>query len=347
MSDIWTEICERLQNGQPLAVATIANEDGSTPRSAGSKMLVGAEGILAGTVGGGLGEAMTIDAGKNVLKSGESHIIPIDMSGHIKEGSDLVCGGLLDIFVERALPEHLDLYRNVRDRYLKGEDSMLVAAAKGVAKPTVIHPDGKIVGEALPAGVVKAILEDAPCTAGLMTVGETSYFVENVKGPVHLVLAGGGHVSRATAQVADLCGFRLTVIDDRPEFPTADRFPWVDPDRLAVAPKFIDCLLPEVIGGPVNENCFIAILTRGHAFDADVLAQSLKTGAGYIGMIGSRAKRKQVYEKMLGLGFTQQDLDRVHSPIGIKLPVETPEEIAVSIVAELIDVRAGLERGKR
>lgn len=340
MSDIWTDICERLQNGQPLAMATIANEDGSTPRSAGSKMLVGPEGILSGTVGGGLGEAMTIDAAKEVLRTGNSRVIPIDMSGSIKEGADLVCGGLLDIFVQRIFPEQLELYKTLRDRYNDSKDSVLATAADGAADPTLIFPDDTSIGAPISAEAIAEIREDIPSAAGMMTVGGKKYFVENAFGPIRLVLAGGGHVSRATALVAAYCGFRLTVIDDRPEFPTPDRFPMVEPDHLATVPKFIDCLRPEVVGGPANKNCFVAILTRGHAYDADVLIQALRTDAGYIGMIGSRTKRKAVYEKMLGLGFTQKDLDRVYSPIGIKMAAETPEEIAVSIVAELINVRA-------
>lgn len=345
MSDIWTDICERLKDGKPVAMATIANEDGSTPRSAGSKMLVGEEGILSGTVGGGLGEAMTIDAAKEVLKTGKSAVIPIDMTGRIPEGADLVCGGHLDIFVEQIRPEQMDFYTTLRDRYNDSKDSILVTDVEGKAEPSLIYPDDKVIGTPLSAEAIAQVREDLPSTAGLVAAAGKKYFVENVRGPIRLVLAGGGHVSRAVAYLADYCGFRLSIIDDRPEFPTRDRFPMVEPDHLATVPKFIDCLKPEIIGGPTNGNCFIAILTRGHAYDADVLIQALRTEAGYIGMIGSRTKRAGVYEKMLGLGFTQKDLDRVYSPIGIKMAAETPEEIAVSIVAELINVRA--ERQER
>jgi xanthine dehydrogenase accessory factor len=148
-----------------------------------------------------------------------------------------------------------------------------------------------------------------------------------------LYVFGGGHVSRQIVPLAAKVGFHVVVIDDREEFADPHRFPEATEVR---------CIPFEGVMGriPINDTSFLVIVTRGHMGDKSVLAQALTTDAGYIGMIGSRQKRELIYQALSGEGFTQADLARVHSPIGIPIGAETPEEIAVSIVAELIQARA-------
>jgi xanthine dehydrogenase accessory factor len=148
-------------------------------------------------------------------------------------------------------------------------------------------------------------------------------------------LFGAGHVAQPTAHLASLVGFQVHVYDDRREYANRERFP--DAHAIHLLETF-----DEASDGPVlGADDFVVILTRGHLHDQNVLAQTLSTGAGYIGMIGSRKKRRTIYRNLLDQGIAQQDIDRVHSPIGLSIGAETPEEIAVSIVAELIAVRAG------
>jgi xanthine dehydrogenase accessory factor len=144
---------------------------------------------------------------------------------------------------------------------------------------------------------------------------------------------GGGHVAVPTAQLASLVGFRVVVIDDRPEFANFERFP----DAII---NVIDDFDRAFDGLEIDEDSFIVIVTRGHQYDRTVLAQSLKTRAGYIGMISSRKKRETIYKALASDGADITKLEQVHSPIGINIGGETPEEIAVSIVAELIQVRS-------
>jgi xanthine dehydrogenase accessory factor len=145
---------------------------------------------------------------------------------------------------------------------------------------------------------------------------------------------GAGHVSQPTAHIAALTGFRVVVMDDRAEFSNAKRFP--DASEVHVIDDFQrafeDC--------HIDNDSFIVIFTRNHMYDHVVLEQALKTDAGYIGMIASRRKRDSIYEALRTQGITEEDLTRVHSPIGLKIGGETPEEIAVSIVAELIQERS-------
>jgi xanthine dehydrogenase accessory factor len=125
------------------------------------------------------------------------------------------------------------------------------------------------------------------------------------------------------------------VLDDRPEFASSERFPRAE--QIKVIPSF-----PQAFEGlEIDRDGYVVIVTRGHLHDKTVLEQALKTDAGYIGMIGSRRKRDLIYRELLTKGFSQAELGRVHAPIGLAIGAETPEEIAVSIVAELIQVRAG------
>jgi xanthine dehydrogenase accessory factor len=132
-----------------------------------------------------------------------------------------------------------------------------------------------------------------------------------------------------------MVGFRVTVLDDRAEFAAPERFPF------AAETAVIDPAAGWFAGRAIGPDAFLVIVTRGHAHDAEALAEALRTPAAYIGMIGSLPKRDAIYDKMLAAGFTKADLDRVKSPIGLEIEAETPEEIAVSIVAEMIACRAG------
>jgi xanthine dehydrogenase accessory factor len=158
--------------------------------------------------------------------------------------------------------------------------------------------------------------------------------IEPAAMPKAAFLFGAGHVAKPTAHLCALTGFYVTVLDDRKEFANADNFP--DSHETRVLDSFenaFDSL-------HVDKDSFIVIFTRGHLHDRTVLAQALKTEAGYIGMIGSRKKRDNIYKALLRIGYEQRDIDRVHSPIGLGIGAQSPEEIAVSIVAEMIQKRA-------
>jgi xanthine dehydrogenase accessory factor len=327
-------------------MVTIAGEKGSTPRSAGSKMLVNSTGLVCGSIGGGLAEARAIGEAARTLSSGAASLLHVNMSGCLAEGADLICGGRMDIFIQLLKPEFLNFFQMLLKRYDQGQNTLLVTPTGTSAPPSAIFPDCTVAGTDLSPETASDILQRAPEAAIVMEVRGESYLVESLLAPMRLILAGGGHVSRATCQIAVMTGFKVTVLDDRPEFVTPGRFPLVAEERLLAVPAFIDCLKEKTLGFTVDERCFIAILTRGHAFDAAVLCQALGTKAAYIGMIGSRAKKKQLYPRLLKLGFTQEDLAQIFSPIGLDIGAETPAEIAVSIVGELIARRAEILRNR-
>ena len=158
-------------------------------------------------------------------------------------------------------------------------------------------------------------------------------FLEPNIPPCRLVIAGGGHVGAALAVLGRFAGFRITVLDERPEFASRERFP--EADEIVCAPP---AAALETLG--IKAHSAIVIATAGFEQDFSVARAALRSDAGFIGMIGSRRKRDKIYQALREEGFSQRDIDRVHSPIGMDIAAETPAELAVSIVGELIQVRA-------
>jgi len=162
-------------------------------------------------------------------------------------------------------------------------------------------------------------------------------FIERIDLTNRVILFGAGHVSDYVARLAKMVGFHVTVIDDREEFANKERFPEAD----SVIVDGLETVFDQLVVTPAS---YIVILTRGHLFDKTVLEKSIETEAGYIGMIGSKRKRNLIYQSLLDKGVSKETLEKVYSPIGVAINAQTPEEIAVSIVAELIQERAQQKR---
>ncbi len=334
VSDLLSTLNAWLEAGEAVASATILTSEGSTPRTAGSKMLKRADGAMAGTVGGGLVEARVLDAAAEALASGAARVVDFELSGQLAAGADMICGGRLRVFVERIQPgPDAALFRELADRLASGRRCLLLTALDGGMR--LLLPER---GESI--ALANEVVEAARAAARgikapvVLSAGGRDWLLEPWSAPSPLIIAGAGHVSRSTAEVAALAGFAVTVLDDRPEFANQERFPTAR--EVAAIPDLGRCLDGRAVGRETS----VVIVTRGHVHDADVLAQALRMDAGYVGMIGSRHKRDAVYERLRGKGFTDADIARVHCPIGLDIGAETPEEIAVSIVAELIQERA-------
>jgi xanthine dehydrogenase accessory factor len=170
-----------------------------------------------------------------------------------------------------------------------------------------------------------------------MEVEKQRFFIDPIFIPGTVFLFGAGHVSQQVAEVATLVKLRTVVLDDREEFANPKRFPKAD--QIIMLFSFDQAFA----NLEIDSDSYVVIVTRGHLHDKTVLEQALRTKAGYIGMIGSKRKRDMLYQTLLNEGYTQEDIDRVYCPIGLNIGGETPEEIAVSIVAELIKVRSGIK----
>jgi xanthine dehydrogenase accessory factor len=295
-------------------------------------------GIVAGTVGGGLVEARVMAAAVQVLAGGERRMESFDLTGEMAAGADMVCGGRLRVFLERLEPIDLPLWRGLAASLAQGLRCLRLTPLHAGPAAVLLAGDQSLGAKLFPelTQAARAAGVDINAPVVLEHAGQT-YALEPWAAASPLLIFGAGHVSRPTAQVAALIGFRVTVLDDRPEFANAQRFAEAE---TRVLPSFKDCFA----GLPTGPEVFVVIVTRGHVHDADVLAQALRTRAGYIGMIGSRRKRDAVYDRLRGQGFSEADLARVCCPVGLDIGAETPEEIAVSIAAQLVQVRAGQVR---
>jgi xanthine dehydrogenase accessory factor len=268
-----------------------------------------------------------------------------DLSGRDATSPGMICGGKTEILLD-FLPvsgENRGVSRQWQDAIRQGKDSYLLTHIKGdkasfeILGHAVLLPDGVIAGGAsltvADIEKLKPELHNVSHTA-VLPLGDTRVVVDKIRKLKTLYCFGGGHVAVPTAHLAALVGFRVVVIDDRPEYANAERFP--EADKISVVKEFNHAFN----GLEIDADSYIVIVTRGHQYDRAVLEQSLRTNAGYIGMISSRRKREAIYKSLMSQGVKIERLDEVHSPIGIDIGGETPEEIAVSIVAELIKVRS-------
>lgn len=338
-------ICEKLSTGLSLVLASIVEIKGSSPRRRGSKMVIDAHGKTYGTIGGSLLEATAVKEASAVIENQQSKIIRFDLMGENAYASaEMICGGraviLLDYIASSA--ENFAFFKGFRDWLKTGGDAYFFTIFQGddesleVLGHTIYVSAGKSIGtftwekEDWEAAVAET---KGLSAAEILTLPRFNVVLDPIRPTQTLYCFGAGHVAMPTAHIAALAGFRVIVIDDRDEFANPERFP--DADELLVTGDFSRAL----DGLPIDADSYIVIVTRGHAFDRVVLEQSLKTKAGYIGMISSKRKRDSIFEALKAEGASEEALARVHSPIGIPLGGETPEEIAVSIVAELISER--------
>ncbi|WP_372678895.1 XdhC family aldehyde oxidoreductase maturation factor [Desulfosarcina sp.] len=343
MKKIAQTACELLEKGDPFVLATIVSHSGSTPRTSGSKMIVTADGRGVGTIGGGLLEAGAMSRAVELIRLGQSARMSFDLSHDLVDSMDMICGGQAEVLLDCVSPTEMNRavfnrWRRMLDERDKGSMFIIVMGSGNKVDATVhclATVDGEIVGDfPLPDMEREKMLSLAADSSTVRTLAFDGGFV--VIEPAHrtptVYLLGAGHVARSTAAMAAMVGFRVSVADDRKEYANRERFR--DASEIRVLERFDDAFS----GLSVGRDDFIVILTRGHLHDKTVLAQALKTGAGYIGMIGSRRKRDAIYGALLKEGFGQRDIDRVHSPIGLSIGADTPEEIAVSIVAEMIQI---------
>ncbi|MFH0877883.1 MAG: XdhC/CoxI family protein [Candidatus Omnitrophota bacterium] len=210
----------------------------------------------------------------------------------------------------------------------------------------IIFSDGSIEGTIGGGSLERQVIEDALLAlrrkesilkvysldkkSGLQACGgRIRIFIDVLEPARTLVICGAGHIGLALSLVAKLLNFRVVVLDDRRDFANRRRFPHADIVLCQTYPRAIKSLSPD-------KNTFIVIVTHQHSHDAACLQAALKTKAGYVGMIGSRRKIKEVFNGLLKKGFTKTQLKKVYSPIGLDIGAQTPQEIAVAIAAELI-----------
>ncbi len=354
--DVFREMAKLKGDGQSGALATVVARKGSAPMSGDAKMLVREDGSTEGTVGGGCLEAEVWETAMSVIESGEPEKLTFDLTQQEAEDSGHICGGVVEILVEpfQAFQEELlDEINQIRNQ---GGSAALATIVQpgGLDVPTpearkmLFRRDGSAVGEipnysteiwAESTQIIRngspTLLQfnrDAGRESGKRPTleGATEIFVEPITGQPLVYMFGGGHVSFCVAQAAYLAGFRVAIVEDRPSFANKERFPMAESFYVGEFPEIFEKI-------PVDESDYLSIITRGHSNDEVVLEWALKTPARYIGMIGSKSKVLLTYRHLQDRGYDRSDLiQRVHAPIGLDIGADTPGEIGVAVVAELI-----------
>jgi xanthine dehydrogenase accessory factor len=308
-------------------------------------MVIGADGNSYGTIGGSLIEADVINEAKSVLRNGKSRLMDFDLTNKNVKIAEMICGGKAIILLEYlgVTQENISFFRSLYDTVFCGNNFTFITLFKNDdyaitdISHCILFSNGEIAGSCpLKGSDLERMINkgNCPSTTAVIRINDWQILLEPIHKIKTLYCFGAGHVAKPTARIAALVGFRVVVVDDRAEFSNTERFP--DAWEVCVIDDFNQALNDFYI----DTDSFIVIVTRNHLYDRAVLEQALKTDAGYIGMISSRRKRDSIYQELMSDGVTEGELARVHSPIGLDIDAETPEEIAVSIVAELIKERS-------
>ena len=350
MQDVFHEAVNLLEQEEQLVMATVIRTKGSTPQKPGAKLLVRSDGSGVGTLGGGCVEGDIWYAASQLMRrGGDAQYREYELNEDLAAEDGLVCGGTMFFLIDPVYRpnQYLDYAKEIDAAYEGGPSvalASLVKSAPGKDLPIgaklFIREDGSTEGSLGDPDLDADAMKRAH---GLMSMGRneyaisedgTEYFIEAYTTPPQLVICGGGHVSFALAAHAKPLGFRLFITDDREEFANPERFPGAD----MIVPKKPEEALDEL---PINANTFIVVATRGHRFDNVALAAAAATPAQYVGLMGSKRKTILIYEDLVRMGIDEERLREIRSPIGLDIRARTPEEIAVSIMGEILMYRLG------
>jgi len=339
MRDLLSDYHRLAALGRPFGRAVVTSVWGSAPRPEGSSMLATADGTMAGSVSGGCVEGATATEIAEAIGRGTPKLVTFGVSHERAWEVGLACGGTIKVFVEPSVrPEILAAARGPG-----GEIVATVIEGPGTGRTLRMLEDGRIegtLGEGVPLDAVKATAlaalgREASTTMTVETgAGPASVFLEVFPRPPRLVIFGGVHIAVALVPLARALGHRTIVADGRPAFLTRERFPEADQLILAWPEAAF-----EQIG--LDASCYVCILSHDPKFDEPALRLVLRSPARYIGAIGSRKTQASRREWLRAAGFSDEQIARVHGPIGLELGGRQPAETALAILAEMTAVRYG------
>jgi xanthine dehydrogenase accessory factor len=354
---MYRQVKQSIEEGETLAVATIVSTLGSTPREVGAQMVVTASGEVLGTVGGGCGEAEVI-RGAVVIRSRKPSMVKVELMDAIESDSPAVCGGILNVFVDPwwkdspsapCVPLADELLRvqsegaaAVMATVIDAKNCSAVAPGEKCLVRNGAVKAGSIRNEKLLQAVIKEAEyrltreESRQVTLNLPDAGcKAEVFFQVIPAIRKVIVVGAGHLAIPLVKFAKILGFHITVLDDRVMYASRSRFP--DADEVLVGD------MAATLGSlEITPQTYIVLITRGHQFDEPCLRQVIRSPAKYIGMIGSKRRVKACFIRFRDEeGIPEELLKRIYAPIGLDIKAESPEEIALSIIAELVKVRRG------
>ena len=348
MKCLYQELLEATENNRLLALATIVATSSSTPQIPGASALFTADGLLTGTLGGGVMEGDAEKRAVQCINDRTSSFYEYELNADIATTECAICGGTATILLDAQPENHAGAFRQLSQSIARRQPGVLATVCSfragqltSIARHWLEADEDNFANLAAPfdacreelAHALKAgrprFVQSAPAEKG----EKLAFFFEPVCPLPQLLIAGAGHIGQALSRLGAMLDFEVTVIDDRPEWANGEKLP--DADQLIV--RDIGQAMQEAV---IHPNTYVVIVTRGHHDDAAALKQCIGSSAAYIGMIGSKRKIELMRSTFLEQGrATSAQFDRVFAPIGLSINSKTVQEIAVSIAAELIDVR--------
>ncbi|HEV8673453.1 MAG TPA: XdhC family protein [Methylomirabilota bacterium] len=338
-AQILREAWQRLSIGERVALATVVATRGSTPQKVGARILVRGDGGSLGTLGGGAVEAEAVREASLRLGWGK----PLIREYALSTGTDewgLACGGTMVVFVEPLAEDALGWLQLVIGAVASGEPLALLTLLEGAQAGArlVVREDASVGtfgdpaldGEAAAMGRRVLVREGTE----LASLAGSRVYAETFGPAPALVIVGAGHVGKALAALGRFLDLPVTVLDDRPEYASRERFP--EADEVVAEP------VGEALGRlPVTPRTAIVVAMRNQDLDHEATAAALRTRAGYVGLIGSRRKAMLIAERLVADGVPAERVRAVRSPIGLDIGAQTPAEIALAILGEWLMLRQG------
>ena len=347
MKDVFDAAINEIKNNRKFVISTVTRTQGSTPQKPGAKLLVREDGSGVGTLGGGCVEGDIWFASSEKIKREESaEVRPYELNEDLAAKDGLVCGGTMHFMID-PIDNKLEFeffLDEIKKAYNGDKPVALVQVLESkkkeeISKKILIREDGSKSGQLISEEIDEKLVKESRDLLALgknktLAFDERLFYLEAFTTPPKLLIAGGGHVSKAIANLAKPLGFELNIFDDRDEFANKERFPEADDVKVASYGEGFDKF-------DVNANTFIIIATRGHRQDDTATKAALNTNASYVGLLGSKRKTILIIEKLLSEGIDEHTFNKLKAPVGINIGARTPEEIAISIISEILSFRLG------
>ena len=333
MRDVLGDIDHWLEDGEPVALATVIQTWGSSPRAAGSRMAISASGQISGSVSGGCVEGAVVEVAADVLKSNRGKLLHFGVADETAWEVGLACGGSIDVFVNVIDPV---FHNTVRDWITEGHPLGILTIVSGpaIGKEFALRQDGESVGsptvdlQDMSIKAAQSSLDSGRSRRVSLADGVEAY-VDVIMPPDVLIVVGGGHVSVALVTLARVLGYRTIVVDPRKAFANQARFPHAD-QIIALWP---DKALMQL---GLTPSTAVAVLTHDPKIDDPALIASLPSPAFYVGALGSQTTQARRRQRLIEAGVSEEYLERLHGPIGMNIGARTPEEVALAIMAEIV-----------
>lgn len=337
------------------AMATLVAAKGTTPKKAGSRMWVGRDGAILGSVTiGGCVDARVVSEADAVLARGGATLLDLSLGDEEAWEIGLTCGGSVEVLVERVDARDpgsavVAAYDAARAEVAAGRAVVVVAPLAGEARRLLVGENGVLAGSlgdtALDAAARAAaveLLEGSASAVREVEVGArtTRLYFELLRPAETVVVYGAGEVAMSLAVIARELGMRTLVVDARERYATRERFPRADELLVGMPSEIAERL-------PANASTYVVLVAHDYKYELPVLRQVLRGDAGYVGLLGSRRRGATIKEMLREEGFTDAELARIHTPIGLAIGARSAPEIALAIAAEIVAERERTRGNRR